>query len=75
METTPSWKQYSRSTNVLASRYDPDRETLEVEFIRGGIYTYFDVPQGLAAAMEATDSPGTFVHRHLKGRFRHDARG
>ena len=41
MERTPV-----TSTDILSIGYDTDNQTLEIEFIRGAVYQYSDVPPG-----------------------------
>ncbi len=33
-----------RSSNIRSIGYDQNRQILEVEFLKGGVYQYFDVP-------------------------------
>ncbi|MEU8224927.1 KTSC domain-containing protein [Kribbella sp. NPDC048915] len=40
--------------------------TLEVEYVSGDTYQYFDVPQPEFAALMAAPSIGTYVNRHIK---------
>ena len=35
-----------RSSNIRSIGYDQKTQTLEVEFLKGGVYQYFDVPWG-----------------------------
>lgn len=35
------------SSNIASIGYDETSETLEIEFKNGGVYQYFDVPQGV----------------------------
>ena len=32
------------SSNIASIGYDPDSETLEIEFTNGSIYQYFNIP-------------------------------
>jgi hypothetical protein len=35
------------SSNIASIGYDEDSQTLEIEFLNGGLYQYFDVPPNL----------------------------
>jgi hypothetical protein len=57
------------STSLVSIGYDPETKTLELEFVAGTVYQYFDVPQSVYEALMAADSKGTFVSDHVKGQF------
>ena len=40
--------------------------TLELEYVNGDIYQYFDVPQPTYAALLAAPSIGAYVNKHIK---------
>jgi hypothetical protein len=40
--------------------------TLELEYVNGYIYRYFDVPQPTYAALLAASSIGAYVNKHIK---------
>jgi hypothetical protein len=40
--------------------------TLEVEFVNGSVYQYFDVPQPTYAGLLAASSIGNFVNTQIK---------
>ncbi|WP_327636182.1 KTSC domain-containing protein [Kribbella sp. NBC_00482] len=40
--------------------------TLELEYVSGDIYQYFDVPQPTYAALLAAPSIGAYVNKHIK---------
>ncbi len=44
---------------------------LEIEFSSGGVYLYFDVPQGVHEALMRADSHGQFFSRQIRDRFRY----
>ncbi|TBX34681.1 KTSC domain-containing protein, partial [Rahnella victoriana] len=35
------------SSNILSIGYDPNTDTLEIEFLNGGIYEYYNVSQDI----------------------------
>lgn len=58
------------SSSLTSVGYDAQAGTLEVEFKRGGVYRYFDVPVGvfgaLMAAHESGESVGAYFDLHVK---------
>jgi hypothetical protein len=54
------------SSNVAAVGYDPNAMTLEVEFKKGGVYQYFNVPPAVHAAMVAAPSIGHYFDINVK---------
>ncbi|MCY7355497.1 MAG: KTSC domain-containing protein [Lysobacter sp.] len=53
MDRTPVISEVLRSVG-----YDPDQRILEIEFVSGSTYRYFDVPDELYVALMAADSQG-----------------
>ncbi|MES9898547.1 MAG: KTSC domain-containing protein [Sedimenticola sp.] len=64
-------RQSVSSSNIASIGYDEGSETLEVEFLNGGLYQYFDVPQNMYDAMMAADSHGRFLASDIKGVYRY----
>ena len=60
----------SSSSNITSIGYDHNSETLEIEFHNGGVYQYFDVPQGVYEGLMAADSYGSYLAANVKGVFR-----
>jgi hypothetical protein len=40
--------------------------TLELEYVNGYVYQYFDVPQPTYAALLAAPSIGAYINKHIK---------
>ena len=40
-------RQYVSSSNIASIGYDPDNLVLEIEFLSGAVYQYYDVPQSI----------------------------
>ena len=59
------------STNVASIGYDSTTGTLEVEFIHGGIYQYFDVPEVIFQELINADSKGKYLNANIKGSYRY----
>lgn len=55
------------STNILSIGYSAT--TLEVEFLNGSIYQYYNVPVEHYVNMVNFPHPGTYLARYVKGRY------
>lgn len=64
MERTPV-----TSSNIHAIGYDPDSQTLEIEFNSGAVYDYSDVPQSEYDGFIGADSKGKYFHANIKNRY------
>lgn len=54
------------SSNIRSIGYDPSTQTLEVEFLNGGIYQYSDVPQSTFDGLMAASSHGSYFDKYVK---------
>lgn len=54
------------SSTVASVGYDEATSTLEVEFKKGGIYQYFDVPASLHAGLLGAASVGSYLDANIK---------
>jgi hypothetical protein len=54
------------SSSLVSVGYDPNSETLEVEFIKSGIYQYYNVPQFLHERLMQAGSIGTFFNTEIR---------
>ncbi|MCQ3814260.1 MAG: KTSC domain-containing protein [Acidimicrobiia bacterium] len=59
------------SSNIASAGYDDQTNTLEIEFQRGGIYQYFDVPRPIYDQLVDAGSPGSVLHQQIRGIFRY----
>lgn len=59
------------SSNIASIGYDESSETLEIEFLNGGLYQYFDVPQRVYEELIAADSHGKYLAANIKGTYRY----
>lgn len=64
-------RQSVTSSNIASIGYDADSQTLEVEFLNGGVYQYFDVPQHVHQAFMNADSHGQYLAKNIKGTYRY----
>ena len=49
--------------------YDPDRAALDVTFVSGRRYRYYDVPPMLAERFKRATSKGQFFNLRIRNRF------
>jgi hypothetical protein len=54
-------RQPVTSESLAEIGYDPDLETLEVQFRRGGVYQYYNVPPFMYERLMAAESLGRFL--------------
>ena len=59
------------SSNIASIGYEENSETLEIEFLNGGLYQYFDVPMSVYKELMAADSHGKFLAASVKGNYRY----
>lgn len=58
------------SSNLHSVGYDPQDKILEIRFLHGGTYHYFQVPADIYEGLMAASSKGTYHHAHIKPHFR-----
>ena len=59
------------SSNIARFKYDTSSQVLTVEFINGGAYNYFDVPEHLFEEMKNAGSRGQYLAQRIKGTYRY----
>lgn len=57
------------SKNIKSIGYE--NYLLEVEFLDGSVYHYYDVPENIYRSLMSAKSHGEFLAAHIKGRFRY----
>ncbi len=57
------------SSSLTGLSYDPDSQTLAVMFKSGEQYTYFEVPEDVAASLAVAESKGKFLAKSIKGKY------
>ena len=55
-----------QSSNITSIGYDPDSQTMEVEFTNSGIYQYFSVPQNVYDDLMNSGSKGRYFAQYIK---------
>ncbi len=63
-----------KSSVIRAVDYDPEVETLEVRFVTGRMYVYFDVPEQEYGALLTARSAGEYFNTHIRDRYRCEER-
>ncbi len=58
------------SSNIDSIGYDENSQTLEISFLSGGIYQYFDVPASVHEELMSADSKGKYFAANIKGPYR-----
>jgi hypothetical protein len=64
-------RQSVQSSNIASIGYDAASQTLEVEFLNGGVYQYFGVPQNIYQGIMSASSHGEYLAQHIKGHYRY----
>ena len=57
------------SSNISSVGYDANSQTLEIEFINGGVYQYSGVPESVYEGMMGADSKGKYFHANIKNTY------
>ena len=58
------------STSLESVGYEAESKTLEVEFLHGGVYRYFEVPEAIHAELMKAESKGRFFQANIRNKFR-----
>lgn len=68
-----AWHEFApfTSSNIAAIRYEENQLLLEVEFLNGSLYHYYEVPQHVAQALDQAGSKGEFLAASIKGHYRY----
>jgi KTSC domain len=54
------------SSNLASVGYDRTTQTLEIEFLHGGVYQYSGVPPSVYDGLMEAESHGSYFDRHVK---------
>lgn len=55
-----------KSTNIASAGYDAEKKHLDIEFVKGGLYRYFNVPEDKFRNMLKAESAGKFFAAEIK---------
>jgi KTSC domain-containing protein len=58
------------SSSIASVGYDIPSITLEIEFLNGSTYQYFDVPENIYNELMHSGSIGNYLHSYIKGNYR-----
>ena len=58
------------SRNLASVGYDDASATMEIEFVNGAVYQYFDVPRPIFDELVASGSVGAFFNGQVRGVYR-----
>ncbi len=54
------------SSNLASVGYDPQSQTLEIEFNDGSVYQYYSVPNSIYTGLMNASSHGQYFDRNIK---------
>jgi hypothetical protein len=54
------------SSNLASVGYDPTNRVLEIEFLSGSIYQYFNVPENIYSGLMQAGSHGSYFDAFVK---------
>jgi len=57
------------SSVVRHFSYDAERRRLQIKYVSGNVYEYFDVPETVYAEMLKSGSKGEFLNKEIKGKY------
>lgn len=57
------------SSNIASIGYDEGTETLEVEFLSGSVYQYYNVPLNMYEQLMQDGSKGRFLNTYIKNAY------
>ena len=63
-------RQKVSSSNISSIGYHAETQTLEIEFLNGAIYQYFDVPKHVFEELMRAPSHGQYLAKYIKGYYR-----
>ena len=58
------------SSSLVSVGYEPTSLTLEIEFHRGAVYQYFDVPEFEHEELMQAESHGTYFNANIRDDYR-----
>jgi hypothetical protein len=54
------------SSNLASVGYDRELQVLEIEFLNGSVYQYFNVTEDVWEQLMASSSKGSFLNQQIK---------
>lgn len=62
-------RTYVASSNIVSIGYDEPTQTLEVEFLNGMVYQYYNVPPNMHEQLMKESSKGRFLNTYIKNAY------
>lgn len=62
-------RHWVASSNIASVGYDAPTETLEVEFLNGSIYQYYNFPENMFDQLMREGSKGKFLNVYIKNAY------
>jgi len=62
-------REYVLSSSIRFIAYDEERAILEVQFRRGPIYRYYNVPAAIFRDLQTAPSKGRYMNAHIRTEF------
>jgi len=59
------------SSNIYSIGYELSSNTLEVQFLTGSVYQYYNVPSSVHSNLMSASSHGTYLAAYIKGAYRY----
>jgi hypothetical protein len=59
------------SSTIARIGYEDSSQLLQVNFLNGNIYQYFDVPPAVFQELMASESKGSYLGKFIRGHFRY----
>lgn len=60
----------TRSSMLKSAEYNQAKQTLAIEFAKGGTYIYQEVPKAVFDGLLAAESQGSYFHKNIKDSFK-----
>lgn len=58
-----------KSSRIRSAEYNDSTEALTIEFVNGGKYKYFSVPESIYQELIKSQSPGKYFDQNIKPHF------
>lgn len=62
-------RQKVNSSNIDSIGYDSNSMILEIAFLSGGTYQYFNVPKSIFDGIMSASSHGSYFHQYIKEKY------
>lgn len=60
-----------QSSNLKSVGYNKNKKVLEIEFLSGGVYQYFEVPKDVHTDLLNAESKGKYFHAFIKNKYQY----